>query len=116
MDLMSSYVEAVETSPSRLYEPEREEVHTGLVARAGREVITALANPDLWCSEHGSHVGRALVENRILIQWMALQDQATIYRKYQDYGAGKAKLYSRLASEVPRDWLVNGLDESIALI
>jgi hypothetical protein len=116
MDLISSYVEAIETSRSRLYDPEREEVHTGLVARAGREVITALGNPDLWCSEHGSHVGRILVENRILIEWMAQQDQSTIYRKYQDYGAGKAKLYSRLTSEMPRDWLIKGLDESIAVM
>ena len=101
MDLISSYVEAIETSRSRLYDPEREEVHTGLVARAGREVITALGNPDLWCSEHGSQVGRILVENRILIEWMAQQDQSTIYRKYQDYGAGKAKLYSRLIPKCP---------------
>jgi hypothetical protein len=46
MDLMSSYVEAIETTPSRLYDQEREEVHTGLVSRAAREVVAILAVPD----------------------------------------------------------------------
>jgi hypothetical protein len=90
MDLASSYVEVIETTPSRLYDQEREEVHTGLVSRAAREVIAALGAPDLWCSEHGSHVGRVLIETRILLEWMAMQDQASVYRKYQDFGAGKA--------------------------
>lgn len=116
MDLMSSYVEAVETAPSHLYDPSREEVHTGLVARAAREVIMALGNPDLWSAEHGSHIGRTLVENRILIEWMAQQDQDSIYKEFKDYGAGKAKLYALLASEIPRDWLVKGLDEAISRI
>jgi hypothetical protein len=77
-----------------------------LVARAAREVIMALGNPDLWCPEHGSHIGRTLVENRILIEWMARQDQNAIYDEFKNYGAGQAKLYSLLASEVPRDWLI----------
>ena len=113
---MSSYIEAVETSPSRLYDPSREEVHFGLVACAGRGVIMALGNPDLWCSEHGSNVGRTLVENRILIEWMARQDQTEIYNKFKDYGAGKAKLYALLANEIPRQWLIDGLEESISTI
>lgn len=113
MDLMSSYVEAVETSPSRLYDQEREEVHTGLVSRAAREVVTALGAPDLWCSEHGAHVGRMLAETRILLAWMAAQDQETIYRRYQEFGAGKAKLYSLIAKEIPKAWFVDGVSESI---
>jgi hypothetical protein len=116
MDLMSSYVEAMETSPSRLYDQEREEVHTGLVSRAAREVITALGTPDLWCSEHGAHVGRTLVEARIHLQWMAAQDQDTIYRKYQDFGAGKAKLYSLIAKEIPGDWFATGVADAVDLI
>lgn len=116
LDLMSSYAEAVETTPSRLYDQEREEVHTGLVSRAAREVITALGAPDLWCSEHGSHVGRTLVEVRILLEWMATQDQEPIYRKYQDFGAGKAKLYARIAAEIPQAWFVTGLDEAVQMI
>ncbi|RIR68675.1 hypothetical protein D2E59_05695 [Mycobacteroides abscessus] len=116
MDLASSYVEAVETCASRLYDPSRDEVHTGLVVRAAREVIAMLGSPDLWCSEHGSGVGRTLVENRILLQWMALQDQEEIYRRYKDYGAGKAKLYALLTKEMPSDWLVNGVEEAVSVI
>jgi len=37
MDLLSSYVEALETSPSRLYDHEQQEVVSGLVVRAGRD-------------------------------------------------------------------------------
>ncbi|OBB96797.1 hypothetical protein A5779_15925 [Mycolicibacterium peregrinum] len=116
MDLTSSYIEAVEKSPSRLYDPSREEVHTGLVVRAAREVIAMLGSPDLWCSEHGSGVGRTLVENRILLVWMATQNQEKIYRRYKDYGAGKAKLYALLAKGVPSDWLVNGVEEAVSVI
>lgn len=116
MDLTSSYVEAVENSPSRLYDPSCEEVHTGLVVRAAREVIAMLGSPDLWCSEHGSDVGRTLVENRILLVWMATQNQEEIYRRYKDYGAGKAKLYALLAKSVPSNWLVNGVEEAVSVI
>ena len=100
MDLLSSFMEALETSPSRLYDREQQEVLSGLVARAGRDVITALGAPDLWCMEHGAHITRVLVEVRIYIQWMAQQDPS-IYRAFQDYGAGKAKLYARIMDELP---------------
>jgi hypothetical protein len=100
MDLLSSYMEALETSRSRLYDHEQQEVISGLVARAGRDVITALGAPDLWCMEHGAHITRVLVEVRIYIQWMAQQDPS-IYRAFQDYGAGKAKLYARIIDELP---------------
>lgn len=102
MDLFSSYVEALETSPARLYDREQQEVHSGLVARAGRDVITALGAPDLWCMEHGAHIIRALVEIRIYIQWMGRQDPS-IYRAFQEYGAGKAKLYARIMDELPKE-------------
>jgi hypothetical protein len=102
MDLLSSYVEALETSPARLHDPERQEVHSGLVARVARDVITALGAPDLWCMEHGAHIIRVLVEVRIYIQWMAQQDPS-IYHAFQEYGAGKAKLYSRIMDELPEE-------------
>jgi hypothetical protein len=41
-----------------------------------------------------------------------LQDPA-IYRVFQDYGAGKAKLYARMAGEIPADWLSSNVQESI---
>ena len=100
MDLFSSYVEALETAPSRLYDREQQEVHSGLVARAARDVITALGAPDLWCMEHGAHITRMLVEVRIYIEWMARQDPS-VYAAFQDYGAGKAKLYALIMEELP---------------
>jgi hypothetical protein len=112
MDLIASYVEALETAPARLYDPERQEVHAGLVSRAGREVITALGYADLWSAEHGSHVGRTLVEVRIYLEWMATQD-VSIYRRFQDYGAGKAKLYSRIIDELPVEARTGGFSEAI---
>ena len=110
MDLMISYVEAIETSPQRLHDPERQEVHTGLVSRAAREVITALGAPDLWCLEHGAHIGRMLVETRIQLAWMDAQDPS-IYRAYQEYGTGKAKLYARILEDLPQGW--SGSNEAI---
>jgi hypothetical protein len=112
MDLLASYVEALETSPARLYDRERQEIHSGLVARAGRDVITALGAPDLWCMEHGAHIIRALVEVRIYIQWMAQQD-ASIYRAFQEYGAGKAKLYARIMDELPPETRRPDFEEAI---
>lgn len=112
IDLLTSYIEALDVSPSRLYDPTPQEVHAGLVTRAGREVITALGLPDLWCTEHGSHIGRAVVEARITLTWMASQGPE-IYPKFKDYGAGKAKLYSRIVKEVPAEWLIDGASEAI---
>lgn len=100
MDLFSSYVEALETAPSRLYDREQQEVHSGLVGRAARDVIAALGAPDLWCMEHGAHITRVLVEVRIYIEWMARQP-SSIYPAFQDYGAGKAKLYALIMDELP---------------
>ena len=112
IDLLSSYVEALETSPARLYDREQQEVHSGLVARAARDVITALGTPDLWCMEHGAHITRMLVETRIYIQWMAQQDPS-IYRTFQEYGAGKAKLYARIMDELPDEARGPDFEEAI---
>jgi hypothetical protein len=50
--------------------------------------------------EHGAYITRMLMEVQIYIQWMA-QQNPSIYRAFQDYGAGKAKLYARILDEVP---------------
>jgi len=112
MDVLSSFVEALETAPAHLYSNERQEVVSGLVSRAGREVIVALGSPALWCVEHGSHIGRMLVETKIYLHWMARQGPG-IYRQFQEYGAGKAKLYARIYAEVPEEARTAGFRESI---
>lgn len=112
LDVLGSFIEALETSPAHLYENERQEVVSGLVARAGRDVIAVLGTPDLWCLEHGAHIGRMLVETKIYMRWMARQDRS-IYRQFQEYGAGKAKLYARIVDEFPTDARTDGFNESI---
>ncbi|RRR98207.1 DUF5677 domain-containing protein [Glycomyces terrestris] len=112
MDLLASYVEALELSPAQLFDRERQEVHSGLVSRTGRDVIATLSAPDLWCMEHGAHIIRVLVETRIYIQWMAQQDPS-IYRAFQEYGAGKAKLYARIVDEVPQEARNADFEEAI---
>lgn len=112
MDVMSSFVEALETAPAHLYANERQEVVSGLVARAGRDLMAVLGAPDLWCLEHGAHIGRMLVETKIYLHWMAQQDPA-IYRQFQEYGAGKAKLYARISDELPDEARTAGFRESI---
>lgn len=112
MDLLSSFVEALETAPARLHDKERQEVVSGLVSRAGRDLIAVLTAPDLWCMEHGAHIVRMLVETKIYLHWMAQQDPA-IYREFQEYGAGKAKLYARIADEVPAEARTPGYQEAM---
>jgi hypothetical protein len=113
MDIMSSYVEALESSPTHLAEREFQEVHSGLVSRAARDVIVALGSPDFWCAEHGSHITRMLVETRISLTWMDRQEGYGIYREFQEYGAGKAKLYARIMKEVPVEARQPGFQESV---
>ena len=112
MDLLSSFVEALETAPARLHDNERQEVISGLVVRAGRDLIAVLTAPDLWCMEHGAHIVRMLVESKIYLHWMAQQDPS-IYREFQEYGAGKAKLHARISDEVPAEAREAGFQEAI---
>lgn len=112
MDLLSSFVEALETAPAHLHQKERQEVVSGLVARAGRDLIAVLTAPDLWCMEHGAHIVRMLVETKIYLHWMSQQDPS-IYKEFQEYGAAKAKLYARISSEVPMEARTAGFQEAI---
>lgn len=111
MDVLISFIEAIESAPARLYEKERQEVISGLVARAGRDVTAVLSAPDLWCMEHGAHITRMLVETKIYLHWMALQDPS-IYREFQEYGAGKAKLYAAISEELPTEARTVGFREA----
>lgn len=112
MDLLSSFVEALETAPAHLHDRERQEVVSGLVSRAGRDLIAVLTAPDLWCMEHGAHIVRMLVETKVYLHWMAQQDPS-IFREFQEYGAGKAKLYARIADEVPAEARTPGYQEAM---
>lgn len=113
LDLLSSYVEALDKSPKDLHRPARYEVHAGLVMRVGTEVVTALGHPDMWCLEHSAHIVRALTETRIVLHWMATQD-LEIYEQFQAYGQGKAKLLGKIAEEIPQPHQAALVDEAIS--
>lgn len=113
LDLLSSYVEALDKSPKDLHRPARYEVHAGLVMRVGTEVVTALGHPDMWCLEHSAHVLRALTETRIVLRWMAIQDPE-IYEQFQAYGRGKAKLLGKIAEEIPQPERAALVDEAVS--
>ncbi len=113
LDLLSSYVEALDKSPKDLHRPARYEVHAGLVMRVGTEVVTALGHPDMWCLEHSAHIVRALTETRIVLHWMAMQD-AEIYEQFQAYGQGKAKLFAKIAHEIPQPHGAQLITEAIS--
>ena len=112
VDLLESFIEALESSTAHLYANERQEVVSGLVARAGRDLIAVLTAPDLWCLEHGAHIVRMLIETKIYLHWMAKQDPV-VYQEFQAYGAGKAKLYARISDEVPPEARTAGFEEAI---
>lgn len=99
-DLLSSFIEALDKSALDQCKRECLEVNAGLVSRAGRELIAVLESPMLWGLEYGSHTTRMLIETKIYVKWMSLQD-LSIYKEFQEYGFGKAKLYRAVLEETP---------------
>ena len=100
-DLVSSYVEALETAPSRLYEHEIQEVHSdslcGLDGNSSRHSV--FPSSGAWSMD------LTLFEcslNSHISPWMARQEPS-IYRLFQEYGAGKAKLYAQIMDEIPEE-------------
>ena len=75
-----------------IYDPVRHEVICGLMSRAARAGLVLIGNPDLWGGENGASTIRLFAETEIVMNWMAREGDDAIYRKYQDYGRGKAKL------------------------
>lgn len=55
---------------------------------------------------------RMLVEIEVYLRWMATQDLG-IYKQFQEYGAGKAKLYAQIFDELPDHVRTAGFRESI---
>lgn len=53
-----------------------------------------------------------LVEIEIYLHWMAEQDSG-IYKQFQEYGAGKAKLYAQIFDELPDHARTAGFRESV---
>lgn len=75
-----------------LYEPDRYEVLSGIAARVIRLVDGAAGAPLMWSSEFGSSLLRSVVEAKIVLRWLAVKDDDTLYSQFKDYGRGKLKL------------------------
>jgi hypothetical protein len=84
---------AGEVDPN-VYDPDRHEVLTGLVAHGLRVMIAVVAHPGLWIGEFSAPLLRSVVENLIVLAWLANAEQTdvTIYAKFKDFGRGHAKL------------------------
>jgi len=114
LDRIEKFIETLEISGFEQHSREKYEVNSGLIVRAGRELLAVLEAPVLWTSEFGSHITRMLVETQIYLTWMAKQDDH-IYRQFQEYGFGKSKLYEHMLKETSVEHLTDeirkGIDE-----
>lgn len=111
-ELIEDFIESLELSGFEQQARQKYEVNSGLLIRAGRELLAVLESPVLWTSEYGSHITRMLVETQIYLTWMSKQKDE-IYRKYQEYGFGKAKLHALMLEETPEELLTDEIRESI---
>ena len=77
-----------------VYDPDRYEVTTGLVAHGLRVAIAVVAHPGLWIGEFSAPLLRSLVEILINLAWLAIAEKTdgAIYAKFKDFGRGHAKL------------------------
>ena len=112
LELLETFIESLELSGFEQQSREKYEVNAGLIIRAGRELLAVLESPVLWTSEYGSHVTRMLVETQIYVTWMSAQAD-DIYRQYQEYGFGKAKLHARMLEQTPKEHLTDEILKSI---
>ncbi|MEW1776192.1 DUF5677 domain-containing protein [Streptomyces sp. NPDC086777] len=80
------------TNPD-LFNPDRYEVLTGVVARVLRYLNVYIGYPALWTMEHGAPLLRSVVEARIIIRYLSAADtQSDIFRRFKAYGMGRLKL------------------------
>lgn len=91
--LWEEFVKIASTTDPDLYDPDRFEVLTGVVARVFRLLRIFVIHPPMWTMEHGAPVLRALVESRIVTKWLHHRNDPLLYAKFKSYGVGKLKLY-----------------------
>lgn len=75
-----------------LYDPDRNEVLTGLAARALRVASAAINSPAEWTLEHSASSIRSVVESLITLTWLTEREDSDMYRRFKDYGRGHLKL------------------------
>lgn len=82
---------AVQTDPD-LFDPDRYEVLTGIVARALRIATSAVHSPPDWTQEHSAPRLRSLYEALILVSWLDYRNDPDLYTRFKEFGRGRLKL------------------------
>lgn len=101
-DAISAIYTAATQSPEivDIYAPAKCEVVLGQLSRCSRMALRLFATPWMWTGEYSSGVIRTIVEAQIQIEWMAQQPtEDDRFEAFQEFGAGKRKLYRSLMAE-----------------
>ena len=86
-------MQLADTTDPDIYDPDRYEVLTGLVARVLRYLSVYIGYPPLWTMEHGAPLLRAVVETRIIVGYLGHAESETdLFRRFKAYGMGHLKL------------------------
>lgn len=75
-----------------LYDPERDEILFGLLARAVRLYVLVSEDPNLWPRDTGAIMLRCLVDTAITFSYLAKRGSEEDFRKFREYGEGQEKL------------------------
>lgn len=91
--LRERFLNLTDTTDPDIYDPDRYEVLTGLVARVLRYLNVYVGYPPLWTMEHGAPLLRAVVETRIIVRYLAQAEaDSALFRRFKAYGMGRLKL------------------------
>jgi uncharacterized protein DUF5677 len=92
-DLQERFTQLANVTDPDIYNPDRYEVLTGIVARVLRYLNTYIGYPPLWTMEHGAPLLRSTVEARIIVRYLSAADpNSDIFRHFKAYGMGRLKL------------------------
>lgn len=91
-EVTTQFEQAQRGADPDLYDPDRNEVITGITARHVRAVDAMVRYPALWTDEQGTFVMRNLVEGRIVLRWLLHKGEPALFTKFKDYGRGHLKL------------------------
>ena len=121
--LHERFVQLADTTDPDLYDPDRYEVLTGLVARVLRHLSVYIGYPPLWTMEHGAPLLRAVVEARIIVRYLVHAEPETdLFRRFKAYGMGRLKLLKLhfeeylTAEENPHEDMIAYVDYLEALV
>ena len=121
--LRERFIQLADTTDPDIYDPDRYEVLTGLVARVLRYLSVYVGYPPLWTMEHGAPLLRAVVETRIIVGYLGRAESETdLFRRFKAYGMGHLKLLKLhfeeylAADKDPREDMIAYVDYLKALV